>query len=67
MRIVVRKTNAHNYTAIDEDMPFDMTSPMGLGNSEDEAREDLLREIEKRRCDAFDCAWPQCECGERGK
>lgn len=66
MRLIVRKTYAHEWSAIDEENYVDITSPMGLGNSRETAIDDLMRQLDQG-CKAFDCAWPVCGCGERGK
>lgn len=54
MRIIVRKTYAHEYTAIDEDTYEGITSPMGLGNSPAAAEDDLMRQIEELKPDSHE-------------
>ena len=48
MKIVVERHYAYEYSAIDADSYDGPGSPMGLGNSGDEAVADLLDQLEER-------------------
>lgn len=60
MKLLVRQTFANEYVARDAELGD--ASPTGLGNTPAEAEDDLMRQL---GCKAFDCTWPDCECGRR--